>query len=227
MLKTIAFIVRKAETQRTDFRDHYENHHVHLAMPHIKGVLRKYVRNHIHSAAPFDGGAERVEPGFDCATEFWYPDQAALEALVDLLESDVGAAIRADELSFMDKDANAFCIAEETLVLGPERSVDLGDTAKVLALAKRPAHQSREEFFAHYAEKTLPALLEGPAQPLRCTQNRTLGFAGVEPPYDCVTELWYPAADGIPATLAGLAPDAERWQVLRVLESETAMGERG
>ncbi len=97
----------------------------------------------------------------------------------------------------------------------------------MLALAKRPAHQSREDFFAHYEEKILPALLEANAPPVRCTHNRTLGFAGMEPPYDCITELWYPETQGIPATLAGLAPDAERWQVLRVLESETVMGEPG
>ena len=95
---------------------------------------------------------------------------------------------------------------------------------KVLALAKRPAHQSRDEFLAHYEEKVLPRLLEGPAQPLRCTQNQTHGVAGMEPPFDCVTELWFSEIEGAPPALARLAPEALRWLVLRVHECETRIG---
>jgi len=225
VLKTIAFIVRRPATLRADFRDHYEDHHVPLARPHLAGV-RAYVRNHVRSGAPFDASGEAVEPGFDCATEFWYRDRAALDALVAHLAGDTAAAIRADELSFMDKDANAFCAAEETRVRGPERGIDLGATAKVLALAKRPAQRSRDDFLAHYDAAVLPALLSGPTPPLRCTQNHTLGIAGGEPPYDCVTELWYAEAGGIPASLARIAPDAARWHLLRVIECETDMAAR-
>ena len=223
MLKTIAFIVRKAQTRRDAFRRHYEDHHVHLALPHLP-TLRKYVRNHVHSAAPFDTASASVEPGFDCATEFWFPDRKALDELVIHLASDAAAEIRDDELTFMDTEANVFCAAVETVVRGPDRSVDLGASTKILALAKRPAHQSREDFLCEYEEKVLPSLLEGPTQPLRCTQNRTHGVAGIEPPFDCVTEIWYPETEGAPAALARLSPDAERWLVLRVFECETVMG---
>ncbi len=223
MLKTIAFIARKDATRRDDFRAHYENRHVKLALPHLP-KLQKYVRNHIHSAAPFDAAAQAVEPGFDCATEFWFPDREALEELMTHLASEAAAVIRDDELTFMNKDANVFCAAVENLVLGPDRSVDLGDCTKVLALAKRPTHQSRDEFLAYYEEKVLPLLLEGPARLLRCTHNRTREVAGMEPPFDCVTELWFPEIDNAPEALAHLAPEALRWLVLRVFECETPIG---
>ena len=137
------------------------------------------------------------------------------------LASEAAAVIRDDELSFMNVDANVFCAAVENLVLGPDRDVDLGDCTKILALAKRPAHQGRDEFLAHYEKEVLPLLLEGPGQLLRCTHNQTHGVAGMEPPFDCVTELWYPETEGAPIALAHLAPVALRWLVLRVHECET------
>jgi len=223
MLKTIAFIARKNDTRRDDFREHYENTHVRIALPHLP-KLQKYVRNHIHSAAPFDAAAQAVEPGFDCATEFWFPDRQALEELMVRLASEAAAVILDDEITFMNKDANVFCAAVEDLVLGPDRSVDLGDCTKVLALAKRPEQMSRDEFLSNYEKKVLPLLLEGPAQPLRCTHNETHGVAGMDPPFDCVTELWFPEIEGAPKAFAHLAPEARRWLVLRVHECETQIG---
>jgi len=222
MLKTIAFIARKDATRRDDFREHYENHHVEIALPHLP-KLQKYVRNHIHSGVPFEAAGQAVEPGFDVATEFWFPDRRALEELMVHLASEAASVIRDDELTFMNKDANVFCAAVETLVLGPDRDIDLGDCIKVLALAKRPAHQSRDEFLAHYEEKMIPRLLEGSATPLRCTHNQTHGVAGIEPPFDCVTELWFPGTEGALAHLAHLEPEALRWLLLRVIECETPM----
>ena len=67
----------------------------------------------------------------------------------------------------------------------------------------------------------LPALLAAPAGPLRCTQNQTLGVGGMEPLFDCVTELWYSERTA-PKSFSKLAPDSSRWLALTVLECETA-----
>jgi uncharacterized protein (TIGR02118 family) len=221
MLKTIAFIARKQATRREDFRNHYEEVHAPIALPHLPG-LQRYVRNHILSAATSDVPSEAIEPGFDCATGFWFPDRAALEEVTRHLASDAAAEIREDELTFMNTEAQVFCGALETLVHGPGLGEELGANAKLLALAKRPAHQSRDAFIARYEEEVIPVLLEGPTRPLRCIQNQTIGLAGMEPPFDCITELWYPESESAPTALSRLAPEADRWLFLQVLECGTA-----
>ena len=210
MLKTIALIKRRDDVSREAFREHYENVHAPLALGFIRSMSR-YLRNHV--AEEIGGG----DPGFDCATEFWYPGGAEVRAVFELLDGPRGEAIRRDELTFMDKPRNTFFAVEERPVLGPEPAS--GEALKVLALAKRRPGAGRERFLADW-DAALRELLGGPRAPLACTRNDALP-GEEEPAYDCAAALWYDPASGLPAGLADWRPDAERLVLVRVSECET------
>ena len=219
MIKTIALIKRRDDIGRDAFREHYEDTHAPLALTYIRS-MRRYVRNHV--VAELNG----VAPGFDCATEFWYPDQAAIQEVFQLLAGPRGEAIRRDELTFMDKPRNVFFGVEERSVLGPPRDEPLGETRKILALVRRRPGVSRRRFLAEYESGALRALVESGDPPLRCTQNVVLP-AETEAPYDCATLLWYRSDRGVPVRLRGWSPDAARVVVLSVAEFETPSHELG
>jgi uncharacterized protein (TIGR02118 family) len=181
MLKVIALIKRRADLSRAEFRRHYEEIHVPLALRHID-QFRKYVRNHM--TAEVVGGPA----GFDCLTELWYADQTALQHVLAYLQSAAAEPIRRDELSFMAKQENVFFSVEEHLVL--ERgSVPSAPVSKVVVLAARPQEEPVESFRRRYGA-TLSAWLDGLPQPLRCVQNTVLPTAAAAPPWDVITMLW-------------------------------------
>jgi hypothetical protein len=173
------------------------------------------VRNHV--THEING----VAPDFDVATEFWLADGAAVQTVMEVLEGPAGEEIRADEKSFMDRERNVSLPVTERVVAGPGRNADLGASVKVAAFARRPQGGDRRAFLEAYERGPLARLLNE-AKPLRCTQNEALTGLGGEPPFDCVTMLWYPAQAGWPAPLCAWAPDAGRLLLLGVTEHETA-----
>lgn len=89
MIKTIAFMPRRADLSRDQFRDYYESRHAPLAIPLFP--FSRYRRNHL---------ADDAEPGFDCVSEFWIP---SLERIGALMAGEVGDTMRADEREFLDQ----------------------------------------------------------------------------------------------------------------------------
>lgn len=206
MIKTLAFIVRRPDITRAAFRNHYETWHVPFALP-LLPMLHKYVRNHV-----VDG-----EPGFDCLTEFWYPDRAALEGVMTTLRGKAGEPIRADELRFMDKLNNAFCAGDETLVLGPDREAAVGPSEKFVVLAR-----AREGGSVDALRNTLASELRGTSDLLRLTAHVPWSLGPDAPPWDAAVELWLaPAAKPPRPSIAPLG--AETLLVVPVEESETAL----
>ena len=95
MIKTIAFVKRKAGISREEFARHYEEVHAPLAAK-LFPTFRKYVRNHIVAVA------SGPEPDFDCISEFWFDDAEGYQAVLEVLNSEAGKVIHADEETFMD-----------------------------------------------------------------------------------------------------------------------------
>lgn len=209
MIKTIAFIRRRADHTREAFREHYENGHAPLAVHHIRSFGR-YVRNHV---------LEEIagEPWFDVATEFWFENGADAKNVMDVLESPVGVEIRADEASFMERERNTSVPVGERVVAGAETDAELGERIKVDVFLSRPPGTSREAFLESYERGPLAQLLKD-APPLRCTQNPSLTE---DAPFDCATMLWYPADAALPEAVGSFRPEASELLVLRVSESET------
>jgi uncharacterized protein (TIGR02118 family) len=155
VIKTLAFIKRRADVEREAFRDHYEEIHAPLALPLLDGLVR-YVRHHVE--------AVRIgEFSFDVLTAFSYRDKAATDRLFARLESEEGRAIREDELTFMDTAANRFFAVSERAWL-PSEAAEEGDAHTFVAVS-RPAGMSRYDACANLTREYWPGLLEAVEDP--------------------------------------------------------------
>ncbi len=102
MVKTVDFMPRRADISRAAFRAYYEERHAPLAVPLFP--FRRYRRNHLVD--------QRVEPGFDCLSEFWISSIAEIAAL---MTGEAGATMHADERAFLDQAANIAVRADPVL----------------------------------------------------------------------------------------------------------------
>ncbi len=106
MPKLIMFIKRKPGLSFDDFRSHYEQVHAPLAkslLVHLSDYARNFLR-------PFAG---QPEPPYDCITELWFADQAALQATVAFGRTEEAQALARDEETFVDRAATRVFLAEE------------------------------------------------------------------------------------------------------------------
>ncbi len=213
MIKNLTLIARRADHDREQFREHYEETHAPLALRHIH-VFDNYVRNHV--ADELGGGT----PAFDVCTEFWFADGEAAKTVMTVLESPVGEEIRADEKSFMDRSSITSIPVSERVVSGPDRNADVGATRKVVAFLRRPEGVDPDTFVQDLERGPLARLLET-APPVRCTVNQALALPGPEPPFDCVAMLWYAAGQALPEAVRGWRPAAGSFVLLGVHEDET------
>lgn len=216
MLKIIALIKRRTDMPRSEFRRHYEEIHAPLALQHLD-QMSAYVRNHVTG--------ERVggPAGFDCLSEFWYADQAALERLLAYLQSDAAEPIRHDELSFMSKAENVFFPVDEQLVLEDRRAVASSAVSKIVVLAARSQGEPLGSFLRRYGA-ALPAWLEGLPQPLQCTQNIVLHRAEAPSPWDAITMLWHHTQQA-ELLFTAAPPGVERCLIVSVSECKTPLRE--
>lgn len=107
MKKLILLVRRKPGTTHEAFRAYYESTHAPLATHHLKSRLVRYVRNFL-TALP-----GQPEPEYDCATEFWFADEAALKAVLEWTRSEEGQVLARDEANFMDRTSMRVFVADE------------------------------------------------------------------------------------------------------------------
>lgn len=194
MIRTIALIKRLPQLDRDAFRTHYETRHAPLALPHLEG-LERYLRDHVENELYGD-------VGFDVVSAFWYRDQAAIDRILALLESEAGAAIRADELRFMDTKANRFFPVSERLLLPG----DEGDRHLVVVV-RRPEAMSRFECSKIFVRDHWPRLRDALDAPSFALLRDAFPMAGSPPPCDLVLQV-----------RAGSPRGLERWA--KSLETE-------
>ena len=178
-MKTLALIARRSDHDRAAFRKHYEEIHSPLAMATIMQGCIRYVRHHLRREL-------HGEAFFDVVTAFQYRDAAAAQALFARSQAPVGAAIRADEQTFMDTARNTFFVVEEEPVSGAE---DRSKTLQAVALVRRADQISNEDFQREYLQRWLPALQDSLEGMGWCLNNRAQAGGGARPAYDCVTQL--------------------------------------
>jgi hypothetical protein len=176
VIKTLALIKRRASIERSAFREHYESVHVPLALPLLEGLSR-YVRYHVET--------ERFgDCGFDVLTAFWYRDKAATDRVFARIEGDEGAAIRQDELLFMDKNGNRFfAVSERDWQSGEE-----GDQ-HLFVLISRPAGMSRCDSSSKLAGNHWPRLLARFDRPGFALLRDAFPMSGDDLPYDSVMQV--------------------------------------
>jgi uncharacterized protein (TIGR02118 family) len=125
MMKSLGLLPRKIGSARSAFRDYYENNHAPLALGLFP--FQKYVRNHLPPDSDDD-------IGFDTISEFWTADVASI---IKLMEGEVGATMKADELKFMNQPTVRSGGAEEFLLRGTPRGIDHGLHKVALLLKKQ------------------------------------------------------------------------------------------
>ncbi len=210
-MKTLALIVRKPGTTRDAFRAHYEGVHAPLGLGVMSGLVR-YVRHHVRDAL-------HGEVAFDVATRFAYRDAAALEAVIARLATPAGAAVRADELTFMDKPRNRFFAVRDAAERGAR---DRAAPLQALALVKRADGQGAGDFAADFAARALPALRDATSGLRWCLHHEALATFG-EPPWDAVVQLHAASAPALAAWCAARESEGARVAVARVTEHETPL----
>lgn len=101
MITIHALLVRRADLSRREFRAYYHEKHRALfereTPPEVRAGIVRYIQHHaLERSSPDD------ESPWDCITEMAFADAAALRSWGVWYDSDYSAALRADELRFMD-----------------------------------------------------------------------------------------------------------------------------
>jgi len=195
MIRTVSFIQRRSDLNREQFRQYYETKHAPLALPKLSG-LEHYVRNHVIR----EGGARAI--AFDAISEFEYHDEAAFDAMLDMLEGPEGTILRADELHFMHKPGNSFFRAQRDRILGDARPAP-GTASKAIVLLEAepgagptpPAAEVRDLAVA-LSRLTRPHCVE--------TDTPEDPTAIVTAPWGAAIHLWYSRSAGADTVFAAL-----------------------
>jgi uncharacterized protein (TIGR02118 family) len=113
MLKIVILMKKKAGMNRDEFISHYENSHAPLGRKYLGHLFRRYVRNYPRTPLDLEGAASEGET-FDCITEIWLDDEAALDEMTRIIaQPEVHEALRRDEILFQDKSQSRFLIVDE------------------------------------------------------------------------------------------------------------------
>jgi hypothetical protein len=113
VIKTIAFLKRKAGMSQEAFERYYETRHAPLILS-IAPQVCDYRRNFLLPEGAI------VMPGlplldFDVVTELWYPDEAAYTAALAAFTDPVNAKrIAADEENVFDRAYTRFYVVKES-----------------------------------------------------------------------------------------------------------------
>lgn len=207
MFHNLALIVRRPDVDRREFRDHYEDVHAPLALPYMSG-LRAYQRNHVRR--PLDG----VEPAFDVLSQFTYESVESAAKMLDVMKTEVGERIRADEATFMDQPRNVFFAIGDPEVVA-DAPCTPGGFVKVAAATK--------DLVGDFATGVAP-LLAPERGVLRCELHEVLGGPHGKP-YDAVAFVWYEGDRYDPAALARWKPECEASFLLEVEECVTPISD--
>jgi EthD domain len=119
-VKVILFLKRKAGLTPQQFRAHYESSHVKLAQKYIGHLIVGYRRNYPQFATlnpsnvPAGSQPAPHDIGYDCITEIWIKDEAALAEVTRIFNDPVLKPIlAADELKFLQRDATVMIVSDE------------------------------------------------------------------------------------------------------------------
>lgn len=113
------FHIRKPDITRAEFRDHYENSHVPLALKSFPQIV-EHRRNY-----PCEGGAffpEGVSQPWDCVAEIWFEDRRYFDTMMNFLSDAVASTeITKDGAAFLDGAKCGMLLVDE-MVTHPQRS---------------------------------------------------------------------------------------------------------
>ena len=182
MVKLVAFFKRTPGMTVEAFQEHWRGTHAELVVR--QGGLRRYVQNHTLASAYARPGSE---PFCDGVAEAWFDDTQAMR---DLAPSAEYAAVRADEVNFIDAASMGVVLTDEVTIVDGRVP---NDAAKLIAfLTKRP-DVSVEHFQGHWREKHGPiaARIPGLRRYVQCHARRGIYESGRTPAFDGIPMSWF------------------------------------
>ncbi|SCW53420.1 EthD domain-containing protein [Sphingobium faniae] len=122
MIKVVMFARRKPGISPEEFRDYYENKHVVLAAPYVKGVMIDHFRIYPGKVRAFAedwtkaDDMPEIEPPFDAVSVYSFESEKALEDYARFMaDPEIAAIFTTDELRFLDRPncLNGPCAVEQ------------------------------------------------------------------------------------------------------------------
>ncbi len=183
MIKTFGMLHKRGDISQEQFHAHWRGPHADHAVKLVP-VMRRYVQNH-RAARPYPG----FQPPSDGCPEVWLDSLEAAYRLTTMPEYMTGAFI--DEPAFMRVRSEGVLVHETVMIEGPSLARD-ARTVKALFFLKRHPSMSRAAFEAFWLARPAP-LLAGGAGLQRWVKSLPIAeaYAGAEPLYDGVEELWW------------------------------------
>ncbi|WP_068089001.1 EthD domain-containing protein [Novosphingobium rosa] len=119
MIKIIYLLKRKEGTTPEQFRTHYENSHVLLAKKYIGHLLKGYIRNYpgfaLRNPSNIPAGTVPApyDIGYDCITEMFVEDQAAIEEITRIFnDPEINPILAEDELRFLQREETVMIMVD-------------------------------------------------------------------------------------------------------------------
>jgi uncharacterized protein (TIGR02118 family) len=189
-IKLMAFFKRTPGMAVDDFQRHWRMRHAGLVVR--QRGLRRYVQNHV-----LPSSYRTREPAFDGVAEAWFDDLDAMRALAPSAEY---AAVRADEVHFIDPASMGFVLTDELTVL--EGAVPPGAVKSITCVRKR-MDLSADQFQKIWRESHAPivARLPGLRRYAQCSARRGIYQAGRTPLYDGVALSWFDDEAALPVVV--------------------------
>lgn len=236
MIKLICFIRRRLDLDVPAFQKHWREGHGPLieSLPKLRRHLVRYEQNHrlaadyARDAATGDGVGHSgaTVSGYDGSTIMWFESMKEYNAFAG--EPDYAEWIAPDEAKFMDRAQTLFFFTEkEEIKFGgdnestPEPASQA--SVKLLALLRRRADLTPEQFHAHWSGPHAKLFTDSPAlreNILRYQQNHRFADDYTRDPgltWDGLAEQWYASMESFYAGAGGppfneiVVPDEERF----------------
>ncbi|MEJ2409889.1 MAG: EthD domain-containing protein [Novosphingobium sp.] len=112
MLKLVALLKRRPGMSMEEFKAYYENIHLPIGTPQLKGNAISHHRRYLTPIPGPDG--QTREGDYDVILEIWFEDHAQLEAAMQSMQDpEVGERIAKDTPNFLDRADNPMFFVEE------------------------------------------------------------------------------------------------------------------
>jgi hypothetical protein len=188
---------------REAFRNYYESRHARLAVRYVH--FRKYVRNYLIAPSNAD---------FDVITEIWL---ANLSEIAEVTGSAVGELLREDEKKLMAPERFR-ATAEERLIVGGVRTMDVGRVEKYALMLVRHAYAAKADFIVDVGNWGRQLALDPVVT--RVTMDIVVAEPGSTFPADGILSFWCSGAFDI-GTLDILPASVESAEMLTLDAYET------
>lgn len=152
MVKEFALFARGAAFTRPQFRTHYEETHVPMAMRHWR-TFAKYTRNYVVHP-DVDGTA------VDCVTEIWYASEDERQETIRHFLSEAGTEVRDDDARLFTAAHSVMLAAVERLTYGPPRGVESTAEQRKRIVVAVPASGATAQAFSAGIDALAQALAE-------------------------------------------------------------------